>query len=247
MPVLQGILYKMIEQQRLAYLSALGIENYSPRRKLVGSLDSRQLVALEEQSMELSQNLLESEGTSNLDNKPADVDDFLIPPDVPTPVEATPESPDNKKHDVKESSIVRFTLSVWLIEKKLLIIDSRMPGEALPTDRLLQNILWRVGFKLPQLPSMDILRWPLFKGNQSSNDAQEAQAMVQAYINVQCQYDSLEQIWLMGNDARQFSIGDIDSDLSSTFKEGVKILSVPSLAELLKSPLKKAILWKALQ
>ncbi len=152
---------------------------------------------------------------------------------------------------------IRFSLHVWRINNDLLVIDTHQPGAALPTDRLLQNILRSIGIHLAQLPASDTVRWPLFKGDPSANEEEEARAMVQAYISAQCGKMPVKTIMLLGKDAIRFSL-NTDSDIETFYQQhqgsslpqsvwNNSALIAPSLIDMLQDPMQKKVTWQALK
>ena len=143
---------------------------------------------------------------------------------------------------------VRFSLNIWRIKNDILVIDSREPAAALPTEKLLQNILRSIGFPLAQLPPSDLLRWPLFSSkklnhkkysgkkvtnkqssetnvNQSSEE-DEARAMVQAYVSAQCSRAPINTLLLLGKSAASFALTPASNEDADTFYEQHKGTSV---------------------
>ncbi|ODS23211.1 hypothetical protein AB835_09950 [Candidatus Endobugula sertula] len=160
------------------------------------------------------------------------------------------------------SETLEFTLHIWRINQDLLVVDSHQPGSALPTNRLLQNILCSVGYPLAQLPPSELLRWPLFSrvqfASQSALDEQaEARAMVQAYIAAQCAKMPTRGVLLLGEQATHFALTPDDHKMAFFSRyQGSAIeqpqwqtttLIAPSLIEMLQEPMKKRITWQALQ
>ncbi len=168
--------------------------------------------------------------------------------------------------DLSAATPIRFSLTVWRITQDIMVVDSRQPGAALPTDRLLQNILRSIGCPLAQLPPSELLRWPLFatKGTSTvdpESDASEARAMVHAYISAQCTKAPVKWLLLMGDDAIRFALTpDTEQNASDTLMfdqyKGRAIvqaqwqctaLVTPSLVDMLQEPLQKRTTWQALQ
>jgi hypothetical protein len=160
-------------------------------------------------------------------------------------------------HQPETGSDIRFALNAWRINNDLLVIDSRQTGAALPTDRLLQNILRSMGCHLVQLPKSDILRWPLFKDDHISQPEDEARAMVQAYISAQSSKNPLANLLLLGKEAVRFALS-IDTDIDTYFEQhkgtvlaqeqwSSQALIAPSLIDMLQDPMQKKITWKVLQ
>jgi len=165
---------------------------------------------------------------------------------------------------------IKFIFSVWRIQD-VLILDTRKVREALPTDRLLQNILRAVGYPTAQLPASESLRWPLFTNKRFANtrkestdtalgdehykgDKEQARAMVQAYISAQHSKAPLKYLLLMGNESTEFTLAETtnaDSTIgtmnTTALWDGVQCFSMPSLYAMLQDPPSKRIAWQALQ
>ncbi len=157
---------------------------------------------------------------------------------------------------------IKFIFSVWRV-KDMLILDTRKVREALPTDRLLQNILLAVGYPTVQLPVSESLRWPLFvdkRGGQAlsaedyNSDKEQARAMVQAYVSAQDTKAPLKHLLLMGEEAATFALDDtldVENTMGSmhTIKdwEHINCFVMPSLYSMLQDPPSKRIAWSALQ
>ncbi|MEO0442442.1 MAG: hypothetical protein AAFZ92_01690 [Pseudomonadota bacterium] len=163
---------------------------------------------------------------------------------------------------------VEFVLRIWRINEACLVVDSHQPGTALPTDQLLLNMLRAIGYSLVQLPQSDSLRWPLFTGkhftgkertmdrkfkDSDNNDAEEARAMVQAYMTAQKAKGEPTHLLLMGESAFSYVLSNekifeqSQGQLISDQQWSTKIAVTPSLMEMLEQPLTKAVAWKALK
>lgn len=171
------------------------------------------------------------------------------------------EEKDKKIHADTENTIepvtgdvkpLAFVLSVWRIHDQLLVIDTRQPATAYPTDRLLQNMLRAMGYSLAQLPPSETLRWPIFthqriKPLSEKEEIEQASAMVQAFISAQLSKQAVKGIVCMGETAARFCS---NTPLDTTFIDGeneLKLAVTPSLHEMLQEPMLKADAWKALQ
>lgn len=182
--------------------------------------------------------------TSHQVNEQADVSATVTQVSAPSAVEQIQED-------------IRFSLSVWRINNDIMVIDSRQPRTALPTDRLLQNILRSVGYSLAQLPPSDTLRWPLIKDDRLSHPESEARAMVQAFISAQCAKAPLQALLLLGENAVRFSLS-IEGDSHAFYEQhkgssclqtqwNTTALIAPSLIDMLQDPMQKRVTWQALQ
>ena len=251
----------MLETQRLQYLSVLGVDNYMPRRQLVGALPSAPIAAEllatapAPQSLPMAVKLLPEAEV---------IQEAAVEAPLPLAALAEPEAqiespvvPVSAATDTHSSvTPMAFVLSVWRIED-CLILDSRQPGVALPTDRLLQNILRALGYALVQLPPSETLRWPLFSRQHLVIDLQQevgqAEAMVQAYISAQHQKQPLRKLLLMGAAATRFALASADDFESLVGKLLDKspwenqVAVTPSLVDMLQEPLQKRLAWQALR
>lgn len=277
----------MLEARRQQYLSILGIENYMPSRVLPGAPPSALMpdesLLAPDSSAELESGLsVEGDTSDTIPNETAsslsladsvsdnigqsvsalealvESNNPVTSPAIIEPVEQHGESAELlPATDDKVQQSVEFVLNVWRICDECLVLDSRRPGAALPTDKLLQNMLRAVGYPLAQLPKSEIIRWPLFAnhhlGRQQSDDVAQACAMVQAYIHAQMIKAPVNNILLMGEAAASYSLGeghDFESLIGTLVKESqwnVNIAVLPSLIAMLEEPLQKAVAWKALQ
>lgn len=271
----------MLEQRRQQYLSLLGVDNYVPRRLLVGAAASALLT--EEQiglavdansSITAPNNIVQTKfevgeaasvvGAKENAPTPNPISPLsLLNPDTETEQESTKSEqasvdPEAQKtiNASAQSEALNFVLHVWRIRDQLLIIDSRQPGAAYPTDRLLQNILRAMGYPLAQLPASEIIRWPLFVSNknnsktieQQNQDAEQACAMVQAYITAQMTKLPFKALVCMGDNAARFSVNhQSESDAIGKTPWEIPVAITPSLFGMLQEPLLKASAWSALQ
>lgn len=252
----------MIEQQRLQYLAALGIETYIPTRMLVHAATSPILVPYEPEIVEDT----------------ADQTEVIEPPiDLPQPVveivadkeaqiEATQSLSEALAEPVAEPPVnitpsanaapLRFTLSLWTITPQLVVIDTRQTGSALPTDKLLQNMLRAMGYPLAQLPPSELIRWPIFKQDPQADNVEEALAMVQANINARCARAEEISLLVMGKTAADCVLAPCDEYTNYEQHLGQRIehapwqaslIVLPSLVDILEEPSRKALVWQALQ
>ncbi|MGH1441440.1 MAG: hypothetical protein ACRBBR_15095 [Cellvibrionaceae bacterium] len=205
-------------------------------------------------------------------NSPSPLTDILEAKqtsDTPARSEHPTEQAADKISSANQASTaeeLNFVLSVWRIRDQLLVIDTRQPGAAYPTDRLLQNMLRAIGHPLAQLPASETIRWPLFinkkfinkpyvskasktNANQHQQDVEQARAMVQAYITAQISKMPFKALLCMGDEAARFSLDsdDISTTGENTNQWNIPIIKTPSLFAMLQEPLLKASAWKALQ
>lgn len=149
-------------------------------------------------------------------------------------------------------NIPAFALSIWSITGKFLIVDSRQSSLALPTDALLSNILQSLGLPAGDLPKSQVIRWPLVPNNSQYQSREDAQEMVRSFLTAQLASVSAHSLLLMGNEAQDYALAEeLESlveqthiDRSNSF--AVKVVLLPSLADLLRQPLQKRLAWQAL-
>jgi hypothetical protein len=260
----------MHEQRRQYYLSTLGVESYVPRRVLSGAAPSQLLAA------ELLQpHILDEPNETAVPAVVAAATVFDVAPvssinSITTPaavfeapvVESQVETSVSQfvsveKIEDSKPQTITFLLSIWRVGD-CLIVDSRQPGTALPTDKLLQNMLRAVGYPVAQLPALETIRWPLFVNKSISsdpmaNDAAQAAAMVQAYISAQQAKSPIQYLLLMGEDAVRYALNtdalwdELAGTLLTESSLGMQVLITPSLFTMLQAPLQKVIAWRALK
>jgi len=209
----------------------------------------------------------DAETTAPKQNSPSPLADILEPQQTAgaqAKSEPSIEQGENKISSANEGSTaeeLNFVLSVWRIRDQLLVIDTRQPGAAYPTDRLLQNILRAIGYPLAKLPASETIRWPLFinkkqinknasvNAEKHSQDVEQARAMVQAYITAQMAKLPFNALLCMGDEAARFSLDSSDSNTVDEKENqwNIPVVKTPSLFSMLQEPLLKASAWKALQ
>lgn len=253
----------MIEQQRLQYLTALGIDTYIPTRVLANAAISPALVPFEPE--ELDQSSLEEEPKIVEKQMPASTSQPVelesdkpieLAPDVEPPLESPTKPIPAAKPVANTTAPLRFTLSLWEITPQLIVIDTRQTGSALPTDKLLQNILRAMGYPLAQLPASELIRWPIFKEDPQANNLEEAQAMVQANVNARCAKTQGIRFMIMGEIAADFVLAPCEqyNDFEQQIGQQIELpqrhasmVVLPSLVEILEEPSRKALVWRAIQ
>ncbi len=150
----------------------------------------------------------------------------------------------------KPKEEVRFSLSLWHVDN-IQIIDSRKPGDALPTDALLSNILLAVGGLTLQLPRVERIDWPMVEtaSDKSWNAARE---MVQGFLEGRLFARPVSHILLFGQDACAAVLGKEVDFIQQRYQSiavdafGASAIVLPSLADILRAPKFKADVWRAL-
>jgi len=156
----------------------------------------------------------------------------------------------------------RFSLSMWQVGEQLLVIDSRQPQQALPTESLLSNILLALGFPAGPLPSAHVVRWPIMENRFESQGPGEARGMLSALIAARLETQPAKHLLLMGEEACHYILPSDELAESQTqslsklqgrlltvpeLAAGLPVIVVPSLTAMLQEPELKAITWQAIQ
>lgn len=155
-------------------------------------------------------------------------------------------------HLVETEIIPAFTLSIWRPKSGLLIIDSRNTRLALPTERLLANILNSVvESRLVQGPE-DVMQWPFFDNISVPQTREHACNALQVWLEVELERRPATHLWLLGETATEYFLPN-HNEFSSLVWQWLefpeipsKILVAPSLVELLQKPLSKRTLLHCL-
>ncbi|WOX06666.1 hypothetical protein [Microbulbifer pacificus] len=251
----------MNELQRTEYLTALGVTSYMPRFRLslapeptqaelppaideaaeaapaaavmaaIGAVPSSP-VAERPQSVEG----LRSNSAPEISRVIGSITTETRAPRVE--VESEPLAP--------QQQVTPFVLSCWWQGDELLAVDSREPGSALPVEALFGNITRALGWH--QLASgRDKLKWPLAENPfAAAGGAADARDTCTSWLEAAVARRPVKSIWLMGAQARDFcapvSLEDGVADWN-----GVKLVAMPSLTELLSEPLRKREVWQLLR
>ncbi|TQV80032.1 hypothetical protein FKG94_10180 [Exilibacterium tricleocarpae] len=251
----------MDDYQRQTYLQHLGVDSYSPRWLLPGAAPSRACplppagaasAAPVSAAPVLSPSpVAEAASTAAVEPVAAPV---ANPTEINPPATAPVADPPRQTAVAPVAAEVpRFALTVWRIGTELLVIDSREAQLALPTDRLLANIVAALGYRLPQLPKAQVLRWPVLENGAADQGEQEAREMVQAFLQAQAARQPLTHLLVMGETAARYVLDqsvpfvDILGTAMPVAPLSAAAIVVPSLAAMLQDPAQKAVTWRAVQ
>lgn len=146
-----------------------------------------------------------------------------------------------------------FTLGMWRVEPHLQIIDSRLAGDALPTDVLLRNIL-KIHDLLPQpMPAQEILHWPLPGVALTDTSWGAAHDMVISFLEGRLSANPVSAFLVFGEDAFCALMGETANFTEALYQSvtvdsfATEVIVLPSLRSLLHNPLEKKRLWPVLQ
>lgn len=139
-----------------------------------------------------------------------------------------------------------FVLSCWWLGDELLAVDSRVPGSALPVESLFGNIARALGWH--QLATgRDKFKWPLAENPfAAAAGAEDARDTCSSWLEAAVARRPVKSIWLMGQQARDYCAPVIFEDAVADWN-GVRLIAMPSLSELLGEPLRKREVWQLLQ
>ncbi|MCE2028240.1 hypothetical protein [Sessilibacter corallicola] len=150
------------------------------------------------------------------------------------------------------SENVSFSLSFWRISDDLMIVDSRQAKLALPTEKLLVNMLVALGYP-KELPKSEIIHWPLIDAPNQPHDENAARETLNAFLDEQFLLRPGRFLLLMGEDAVQYLLDSQESfadKLNKTFTIddfSLTAIVTHNLAYLLQNPESKADVWRAIQ
>lgn len=158
-----------------------------------------------------------------------------------------PPKPISESPPAKETA--RFSLALWRINNDVLVVDSRRPKAALPTETLLSNILFQLNLLRQPLPRAEFLNWPMAGGNDQGWDA--ASEMARAFLEGRLLSNPVRYMIIMGSDAGR---AILQQDTLDPVGEKVRMeafavdaLVLPSLADILYQPELKKRIWQSLQ
>lgn len=254
----------MNELQRMQYLEAMGVDMFVPRFVLphapaprlaelpqstdtVGAVLAREpAVSEEHQQRVLPERAAAVNRIVNLDfqtESRRQMEDSSGTEKRVSPPKPVSESPTAKE-------IARFSLALWRINNDLLVVDSRRPKAALPTETLLANILFQLNLLRQPLPKAEFLNWPMAGGNDLGWDA--ASEMARAFLEGRLSSSPVRYMIIMGSEAGRAILQQEIPD--HHIGEPVRMelfaadaLVLPSLADMLYQPELKKRVWQSLQ
>lgn len=234
----------------MQYLDAMGIEMFVPRKRLLGAKASRALPIAQPLAVSIPKPLTESPRqeaaiAAERHNTPkiaSELVDWVRPTQIdPTPKTATVTP-------ITPAKALRFSLNLWNCHNWL-VIDSRQPHQALPTDTLLQNILTSIGYD-EALPKTDIIHWPLIETPSAPPGWEAAREMMSAFLRTRLLNQPQTRLLLMGEMAFDVCTSGEDTHSSQLFSV-IPLLNtqawiLPSLTQLLQQPSLKSHCWQLL-
>jgi len=262
------------ELQRTEYLTALGVTSYMPRFRLpLGPEPLQAPLPPPVDPAEASSGaqapaaaLMAAVGVSSEAVSPVR-DAVKAPGAAAAPAEPSPEvgrvigsiTAETRANPIAsqvtpvappQRQVAPFVLSSWRLGDELLAVDSREPGTALPVESLFGNIARALGWH--QLASeRNKLRWPLAENPfAAAAGAEDARDTCSSWLEAACMRSPVKTIWLMGEQAQEFCAPvPAGAEEAGPVRDwqGVRIVSMPSLTELLQEPARKRDLWNLLR
>jgi len=153
----------------------------------------------------------------------------------------------------------KFSLTIWRVSADLMVVDTRDLQQALPTERLLSNILMALGYQLPSLPKANVLKWPMIDNDLGGQGVEDARDMLHAFLDAELLLDPVKHLLLMGSAASTYILPPshvypdvIDAQLASAHPIILESLATPlvvtpSLVDILLEPSLKAQVWRLIQ
>jgi hypothetical protein len=152
---------------------------------------------------------------------------------------------------VKRPEKASFSLSLWRVNEHLLVVDSRRKGEALPTHKLLDNILRGMNLSDVPLPRDEVLYWPMVdQGQDQSWEA--AEQMVNGFLEARLMDHPLAHMLLFGEAAFRAIVGQQQKFSELCFRQlpqplhEAEVRILPSLGDILLQPALKRDVWLCL-
>jgi len=249
----------MNEIERLYLLDAMGIESFFPRA-LLPLMPKAMQVHLPEgalakpQSSEAAQ---QSTGSGSLleqwrqagGSPPRESSPKL----VPTQIQNRDAEANSSNREVSPPVALKFSISLWLIDNRIQVMDSRDGAEALPVETLLQNILLANHLLDLAMPKTSVLSWPPSKAKITDSGWSGARNMLRDFFAGRMLAHPIEHFILCGAEACRAMLGE-DFNLDAALYSLVQVpelqrdaLILPSLQFFLRNPQEKRHLWKAFQ
>lgn len=260
----------MNEYQRQTYLSALGLEDYAPRWLLPGAPVSMACELPElpetdvyqeaeyqpEPASEAVPQINPVANAETADKRASSIEELMRDMVEPTANSKSQSAKVASAPTTSESAapiIKPFTLSIWRSALPVLILDARQPKSAMPTERLLRDLLASLGLQESSSLAEEVLSWPLVENASVKLTAEDARAELHTWLEAELERRPVRQLVFMGSGAARYFLSQETADEAQLWQSlelsGFEPLAllVPSLIELLQQPLLKRDLWLALQ
>lgn len=261
----------MNEAIRMQYLEAMGLDSYVPRVRLpnaptpqrcelpvVSAAIASSAAAPANQSLDVA----DTQSATAIDNNALrTLSDGLnsVLADLGVKPKNTQVERPEAVEAVNDEAILsveqaEFTLALWFIHgMDIQVVDTRNINDALPTDALLCSILRSVNSQFRALPQVEVQTWPFPGSAGGDNSWAAACSMMEDFFEHRFVKTQAKSILVFGIDAAKALLGEhIDFDalcyrcVKSAEPLGLPVIVLPSLRDLLYTPLSKKHLWSAL-
>ncbi len=148
--------------------------------------------------------------------------------------------------------LVKFALSFWRVSEDLLVVDSRHSELALPTEKLLTNIVFALGYPR-ELPKSEVVQWPLIDAHHQDQGEAAARETLNAFLDAQFLLNPGKYLLLMGQEASHFILdtgkpyADMLGHHFPVEEFNLTAFVVPSLSETLQEPAQKRLIWDTIK
>ncbi len=248
----------MNEYQRQAYLDAMGMEQYVPRWLMPHApmpTACELPIEMPKAAAPVSPQPAAPDSAPAVGPRPVTdfLDDMRRPPAKPARREPEPAAEQAAPAVPVPERIAPFTLSIWRSPLPVLVVDARQPKAAMPTDRLLRNLLQALAPHDSREVREEVLPWPLVRHKAVRLTADDARAELSTWLETELTNRPVRQLLLMGEAAARYLLPE-DQSYENVLWQSLKLapfdvptLVAPSLLELLRDPSLKRPLWGALQ
>ncbi|MFA7555492.1 MAG: hypothetical protein WCY88_14685 [Spongiibacteraceae bacterium] len=265
----------MNELQRLSYLEAMGVDNYTPRLRLPGALASQQCVlpviklavdntvangtategiglASPAVAMQTDPAVRLAVGSASAASNGAAAAKQALLGAAPAAAAKAIEDLGAKttlRGGVNKQDIPHFSLSI-IRGSNVLILDDGMTGDVDPSEylQLLTNLLYAVGAGKQQL-TIDSFVWPMAKNSHIDQSETAARQALQAFLGNQVERVSSTIVLILGDTPAHYL-----SEQAIAKGEWVehpllpvKLLRSHSVRSMLSDPRIKSVVWQDLQ
>lgn len=248
----------MNELQRQHYLSALGVENYAPRWLLPGAPEPRLCTQLPVAAPVGEPELVAAPQTAatpaRAEGAPRALSDVIRQMTdsgdaTKSGATASAAAPTPQINPIAQPVVAPFTLSIWRSSLPVLVLDSREPRAAMPTERLVRNLLRSLGDLDAASVTEEVMACPLVPKPTPADVRTELSTWLEAELGRR----PVKTVLLMGHNAAHYLVPE-DAEQEKLLWQWVPLpgfefqaLITPSLVDLLREPSHKRTLWRALQ
>lgn len=153
------------------------------------------------------------------------------------------------------SSTLNFRLACWQLGDDMLVFNQLKPGSQPDSNQrqLLGNIFRALGRFPHELPSPEIIDWPMGRSGDGGDESTlGAQAMLSVFLDARIKKHGVLWVLLMGEQAAEL-LSPTDNSYSNLLGKtqeiagGAKVVVISSLQEMLQNSGAKLEAWQAIQ